>query len=305
MPPRTDPEPNAEILLAGGDADPNLATLLARLQDRRLSCQSLLVGARSHPRVSWDLSSDELWVDGQPCRPRAVFVRHDVFTSLAERRPEPGYRAMAWFTALGGWLLAHPEVRLLNRESFQRVTNKLQVLDLARRLGLATPRTLVSNDRELLLERVKEAPLVVKPVNGGDFTRPLEDVLPAASHRDGALASPSIIQQRLVPPEVRVYGIAGGFFAFHLQADALDYRSTADCKVLPVGLDTLPDSLLERLGALMERLGLNFGAADFKADADSGELLFLEINNGPMFAAFDAAGEGCLTGAMADFLAGG
>lgn len=45
-------------------------------------------------------------------------------------------------------------------------------------------------------------------------------------------------------------------------------------------------------------------AADFKACPRTGRLLFLEVNSGPMFSAFDAAGHGCLTAAMADWLAG-
>jgi hypothetical protein len=47
---------------------------------------------------------------------------------------------------------------------------------------------------------------------------------------------------------------------------------------------------------------MDYGAADFKADPETGALRFLEINNGPMFTAFDRASEGRLTRAMAEHL---
>ena len=51
--------------------------------------------------------------------------------------------------------------------------------------------------------------LIAKPVNGGDYARELADIMKTAPQREGSLASPWIVQERLVPPEVRVYWIAG------------------------------------------------------------------------------------------------
>jgi hypothetical protein len=296
--------PPASILVAGGDADPNLAALLRCFHDQGIACEALLVGERTHPRVTWDLTTDVLRMNGEERRPTAVFLRHDVFTSLAERRPEPGFRAFAWFTTLSGWAHAHPDVRMLNRASALHMTNKLHVLKLAQEVGLEIPSTLITNDFDLLTQEAEGRRLIVKPVNGGDYTRELPDVLKIAPRKGGSLAAPAIVQERLVPPEIRVYGIGGRFFAFRLVAEALDYRSTTDCKVLPFRETDLPKELLERLGALMQRLKMDFGAADFKACSDTLRLKFLEINNGPMFAAFDAACGRRLTRAIGDFLSG-
>src|SRR5579864_2884667 len=295
----------AEILIAGGDADPNLGALLSCLRQRGVPHRAMLVGAGTHPRATWDMESDELRLDGEPCHPAAVFLRSDVFTGLAERRPEPFHRALAWFTTISGWAISHPEVRLLNRASALQVTNKLQVLHLARQAGFAIPATLVSNDHALLAGEVAARALIVKPVNGGDFARQLEDVLAVAYVVNGSLASPAIVQERLTPPEVRVFRIDGRAFPYQLVADALDYRSAADCKVLPLDESDLPIGLLPALGRLMDRLQMDFGAADFKACPRTGRLLFLEINNSPMFAAFDAVSEGRLTKALSDFLGAG
>jgi len=42
----------------------------------------------------------------------------------------------------------------------------------------------------------------------------------------------------------------------------------------------------------MSRLGLDFGAADFKTDPETGQLVFLELNTSPMFARFDQVSGG-------------
>jgi len=295
-------EQRRRVLVAGGDADPNLAALLATLRKRGDSCLALLVGPETHPRLAWIFESDVLEIDGTAVDADALFVRHDVFAALSDPRPAPAYRALGWYTTLVGWATSHASVRMFNARSALEVTNKLNVLRIAREAGLPSPRTVVTNDRRLLEPMVTNGGWITKPVNGGDYARLLADVLKNAPHRDGAHASPAIVQEQLVPPEVRVYSIAGRFFAFQLIADALDYRSTADCRVVPLDVAELPSQLIEGLQRLMERLRMDFGAADFKASPESGELQFLEINNGPMFAAFDSACDGRLTDAMAEWL---
>ena len=50
--------------------------------------------------------------------------------------------------------------------------------------------------------------------------------------------------------------------------------------------------------ALMRDLRMDFGAADFKTDPDTGELVFLELNTSPMFARFNQVSEGRLAADM-------
>ena len=290
------------VFVAGGDADPNLAALLGALERRGVAHEALLVGANTHPRVTWDLDDDALVVEGAVVRPAAVFIRNDVFTGLASRRPEPFQRALAWYTTIHGWAVAHPDVRINNRASALTVTNKPHALCLAREVGLDIPSTLVTNDFGLLSRELEARALVAKPVNGGDYTRELSEVLRAAPVLDSSLPAPAIVQERLTPPEIRVYRVGESFFAYRLDADALDNRTTAECKVVPLELEELPAGLTDGLRALTDRLQIDFGAADFKACPRTGRLLFLEINNGPMFAAFDAVSDNRLTNALVDFL---
>src|ERR1044072_6263433 len=137
--------PRRSLLIAGGDADPNIIALLAAAERRSVPCQKLLVGKTSHPSLTWDLSVGQLWLEREPVHCCSAFVRHDVFTALPDRQPSSHYRALAWHTAVTGWLAAHPEIFIFNRRNLNQVTNKPLVLKLAQECGLAIPRPLITN----------------------------------------------------------------------------------------------------------------------------------------------------------------
>lgn len=289
------------ILVAGGDRDPNLEALVTTLRRRGEDVLVLRVGAEHHPWIAWDLASDRLLLDGEEVRPRAAFLRHDVFTHLEDRRPESAQRAAAWYTAVAGWVAAHEDVRSLNRWSLYPAANKPHALHLARQCGLAIPTTLITNHLGRVDEFAPGTGKIVKPINGGAYTQRLGAVRDRTESRDSVAAAPAVVQVELIQPEVRVFGIDGRFLAFHVISDELDYRSTQQTRVVPI---PVPEGLAAGLGWLLDALGMDFGAADFKTCAETGRLLFLEINTSPMFAAFDKASGGAVTGAIAGFLAG-
>src|SRR5918998_4180707 len=160
------------ILVAGGDADPNLAHLLRRLDARGAPHRALLAGASASPRLTWRLGDGPLWIDGAEVRPTALFLRHDVFTHLRDRRPESHRRAGRWYHALLSWALAHEDVALLNRGYGARHASKPHALLLARRMGLAVPETLVTSEPDAV-DRLDGAEWIAKPVSGGEYTREL------------------------------------------------------------------------------------------------------------------------------------
>lgn len=281
--------------MAGGDSDPNLRSLLGHFGRARVPHVALLAGASTHPVLTWDLERDALSLDGRPIAPRAMFIRHDVFTSLADGRPESASRAYSWYTTLLAWAAAHPEVKLLNRNHTAFVL-KPQQLVAAREAGLPIPSTLITNDAALL-ETLDDR--VVKPVAGGDYCQPLAPVLAHAPRRGTALAAPAIVQERLVPPELRVYRIGDRFVSFHIIADALDYRTARDARVERTRNDP---RLIAKLTKFMDAQQLEFGAADFKQCPRTRRMLFLEVNSGPMFAAFDAASDGAVSRAITAWL---
>ena len=287
------------LLIVGGDADPNITALLAAAESSGVSYQKLLVGKSSHPALTWDLTTEQLWLDDELLQCGAAFVRHDVFTALQEGQPSAQYRALAWHTAITGWLAAHPEVYIFNRPNLNQLTNKPLVLKLAQECGLDIPQTLITNVRE----RLDGVEKIVKPINGGGYCEPLTEVLERTSFKDGRAAAPAIVQQRLAQPEIRIYLVGDRYFAFNVISAELDYRATQNCRVEFAGdAESSHAELTGGLGKLFAKLGLDFAAADFKTSPDTGRLLFLEVNTGPMFAAFNDASNGELCDAMIEHL---
>lgn len=289
------------LVVAGGDADPNVVLLARRAALRRIPHVALCAGTASWPKLTWALDEDRLWLDGVEVRPAALFLRYDVFAHLHDQRPESRSRALRWYHALLCWALAHEDVAFLNRRYGTRHAGKLWVLHLARRYGLAVPPSVVTSDPQAV-EGLDPAMWIAKPVNGGEYTRILADARNDPAWRRQSAAEPTIIQQRLVGPDLRIYRVGGLWLAFALRSEAIDYRSSTD---VTIDLVPAPKDLTAPLARLMDALGLDFGAADFKACPATGDPLFLEVNSAPMFAAFDAAAAGALADAILDWLAPG
>jgi hypothetical protein len=291
------------VLIAGGEADPNILSLLDRARERDLPVLPLLTGPDRAPAVTWDVQDDTLLVDGREVRPGAGFMRYDVFHAMADRRPAVSFRAQAWHTTLHGWMLAHDDVRMMNRR-YAGQTNKPFMLSLAAACGLRIPRTRITNEMDVLEILPDGAEMIAKPVPGGGHTRMVGELLRTTVRRDGVSAAPAIVQERLVSPEVRIYGVGGRFLPFAVISDHLDYRADGATRVQPMPLHCIQPALIASLARLMDRLGMEYAAADFKTDARTGELVFLEINSGPMFAAFDRASGHALSDAILDYLLG-
>ena len=151
------------ILLAGGALDPHLTRALRRAEARGIDARGLLVGPETWPTLTLGVPDGVLRLDGDALRPTALWVRHDVFSALADPRPAVAARALDWYEALVGYAALNPGVFVLNREALGRRVNKVAALGLAARLGLRVPRGVVTND--LHASRAREA-LVAKPLRG-------------------------------------------------------------------------------------------------------------------------------------------
>jgi hypothetical protein len=288
------------LLIAGGALDPHVRCFVDAVRQRGLPASEALLGPGQLPAVAWALEADRLEVDGRVIEPSAVFHRYNVFSTSSDATDAAGsaasFRAQAWYAAWQGWLACHPDVRAFNHRHGS--TTKPQQLVLAKRAGLAVPATLIANAISLR-DIAQRDMLIAKPVAGGGYAHTLREAL--AGFPDGAtvLPAPAIIQARLVPPETRVFVVGDRLFAFDIAADTLDYREAAETRVTPV---PVPPSIGPALLALARTLGLDFAAADFKADPATGAPVFLEINSQPMFARFDHAADGALVDAMIDWL---
>lgn len=281
------------LAISGGDRDPNLRALLEAARHRGAEVLDLRFGRERHPRVQWSLADGLLRVDGQDVSPHGLFLRPDVFEAMDDPRPATAQRGWGWHQALHGWGLASPRVAMVNRFQSLIASNKPAALVFAGAVGLRTPRTVVSSDRRLIVEQ-EGVRRIAKPVMGGGYCCDLEQAMGQAAARADALPMPALVQHRLSSPEVRVYVIGDQAIAFELQSDSLDYREKQDVEIRPIA----PPPVVPALRLLMERLGMDFGAADFKTDPESGELVFLELNTSPMFARFDSCSGGLICKAL-------
>ena len=174
------------------------------------------------------------------------------------------------------------------------------MLILAQKLGLLIPDTWMTNDAEEL-GRYSVGSAIAKPVAGGDFCYPLEKLQSSIQFRNGCAAMPAIVQNRLVAPEIRIYIVGNYAFAFEIRSQHLDYRVKPDAEI--ISLETLPEEV-ELLRKLMASLRMDFGAADFKTEPKTKQLVFLELNSSPMFVRFDQILQGALCEAMIETLIG-
>jgi len=282
------------LLLAGGQDDPNLTALASAAQRANVDLLDLRLPAGESPAFCWDPAEGVARFAGRELKATAAFIRHDVFGAMQDPRPEVSARASAWYHTMMGWLLSEPRVRIFNREMCQAAANKPAALVFARQAGLQIPPTIITNQAGSFRAEQLDS-MIAKPVGGGDYCYSLAEALAKTNRRGELAASPAIVQKRLVPPEVRIYVIGAADFAFEVRSPSLDYRVNHDAE-----LNLLPEVPREvsRLRTLMSRLGLDFGAADFKTDPETGQLVFLELNTSPMFARFDQVSGGKVCAAI-------
>ncbi|MBM3738959.1 MAG: hypothetical protein FJW39_24560 [Acidobacteria bacterium] len=282
------------LLIAGGQSDPNLGVLAQAAEAHGVPIADLRIGAKESPAFDWDLDTGQALLGGKPIAVRGAFLRHDVFASLSDPRPEVNNRAMGWFAAVTGWLTANGAVRMFNRGMTAVAGNKPGTLLLARECGLEIPATWITN-HGARIRSLDPGGHIAKPVAGGGYCHSLDQALPQPADRDTNTAMPAIVQRKLIAPEIRIYIIGRAAFAFEMRSESLDYRVAQDAQV--IALPEVPPQA-GPLRYLMARQGMDFGAADFKTDPVTGGLLFLELNTSPMFARFDYASDGALCAAM-------
>jgi hypothetical protein len=282
------------LLVAGGQLDPNIGALLRRVLARDIPFRDLLVGPELVPRITIDIMSGALKLNGEKIMPVGCFIRHDVFLHQKTGLGADHEAALNWFYAVRGWGLSRPEVRLFNRHSYLSENNKIENLRLAESVGFSVPQTIVTNDFDTAPSDHDR--WIQKPVAGGSYTTSLFTFL--AKDSSSKKSYPRFVQQLLHRPELRIYLVGKALFGFRLSSPDLDYRTAHNVSLEP--LEVCP-SIGARLITLCDRLGLDFGAADFMRDSE-GALQFLEINSQPMFAAFDRIVDGKLSDAIIDYL---
>jgi glutathione synthase/RimK-type ligase-like ATP-grasp enzyme len=190
-----------------------------------------------------------------------------------------------------GSIIGRPARWMSEPDAVWRAEFKPFQLDLAARLGLAIPRTVITNDPKVIRDAFREFEnMVVKPSRTGHVvsegieyaiytSRVLEQHL---EDLESARFSPAIYQELINKRyDVRVTIVGNRCFgaAIDSQSDpaaTIDWRQTENPK-LPHSPIEIPKQLEDALLALMKSLQLSFGAIDL-VQTPSGEYVFLEVN---------------------------
>ncbi|MFK4687765.1 glutathione synthase/RimK-type ligase-like ATP-grasp enzyme [Streptomyces pristinaespiralis] len=155
---------------------------------------------------------------------------------------------------------------------------------VARRTGLALPRTLVTNQAEQARRFIREIGVgrtvfkaFVASVEAWRETRLVRDE--DLTVLDAVRYAPVIFQEYVPGRDLRVTIVGDRVFAAEIDASQtgypVDMRMVVDeARVRPVDL---PAAVTDRLLRVMRTLGLVFGAVDLRRRAD-GEYVFLEVN---------------------------
>lgn len=161
---------------------------------------------------------------------------------------------------------------------------KVRQLQLARRVGLRVPDTLITNNpssaRAFVVEHLERGVIRKALRNIAEAPRPTALVTAEDLTRIGDVRYAPVTFQQFVPAnlDLRVIVVEDEIFAAAIRSDPeyrTDYRmGIGSARFFPY---TLPDDVASALIALHHRLGLVYGASDFRVTPD-GEHVFLEVN---------------------------
>jgi hypothetical protein len=204
-------------------------------------------------------------------------------------------------------------------EVIRRAEHKPLQLRLARRLGLDVPRTLSTNDPEAVRAFARSAPggIITKMMtsfavhkDGVEhvvFTNPVSDT--DLADLEGLELCPMTFQERIDKAlELRVTVVGRQVFAASIDSQASprarhDWRRDGAAMVADWRCYELPSDVAALTLALMDRLGLNYGACDFIVTPD-GRHVFLEVNPSGEFMWLVTHAGLPIAEAIADVLAG-
>lgn len=220
---------------------------------------------------------------------RSIWWRRPRPPTVGEEVTDPFVRAFSTREsdqAMMGFWLALEGILWVNAPSKDRDAHmKPYQLALARRLGLATPRTLVTNDpdaasafiEEIGLERIVYKVLVSDPVCWRETRQLRSEEL---AHLVGLRRAPAIFQEYIAGRlDIRATVVGSRIFAAAIDATATSYPQDYRMDLANAEIQThqMPDQVSDLLIRLCRELGLAYAAADFRVAPD-GEYVFLELN---------------------------
>jgi len=181
--------------------------------------------------------------------------------------------------------------------------NKLAQLRLARRNGLAIPRTLVTSSPERAKEFLSQGDQFICKAAHNHFRGFSTATVLLSPDKIAKLDSlptcPAIFQQRIrVKKNIRVVFCGRTVFSFEADDCGIDWRLQPNNAWR---LHSLPSAIDASLRMLLRDLGLVYGVIDLIQDQDSG-YVFLELNPGGQFMFLELWTEAGIPAAIAEML---
>lgn len=294
---------SVDILICGGAKDPNIICLKLAVESLGRSCLSITHDQLTEPKFHWDLRSNSLAIDGCQISAKGAFVRYDVFGASSPAGAELD-RSYGWFSACIGLIQAIPGLQLHNARMDLRANHKSFILSHAKKHGLEIPDTIISNSQSDIRVFGEPDKVIVKPVAGGAYTLTAAEIDEEIPWDNSQAPMPAFVQEKLIYPEYRVFRYGETFMTFEITSSHLDYRPYGDNTLMRVDNSVLGEEILNALKAMSNELCIDFFACDFKTHPTTGRPLFLELNSGPMFAAFDRKADGELSKGIVNWLIG-
>jgi len=165
--------------------------------------------------------------------------------------------------------------------------HKLHQLKIARSVGLKVPRTLVSRDAKSLRDFANgnQAGTICKPIFHGfffdgaaRFSAYTRRVRPEDLEEESVTPCPVLLQEEISrSADIRATVVGRDWFVAEIKGkgDIVDWRSPKSD--VSYAVSNVSEDVRQKCCALLDRLGLMYGAFDFIRTPD-GELVFLEVN---------------------------
>ncbi len=290
---------NVDILIVGLNQDFVLKHLVKVCEKRKLNVKAILMEPDNRPAVYYDIGANKFFIEGAELIARSAFMRADMYLNDKDYTPRRAYEATVWYSLFHGYFLASPQIKIFNRTSAQTTqVNKALALRSALKFGLHVAPTAMTNSVDAYNSFLESHEAISKALTNGGFCEEATRIDECGP--ECILSRPVTLQKKLKSPEMRLFRVGEKLIPIRVESSSLDYRLNNDA--ILTRMESVPEYIEESFMKLCDAMALNFCAADFKMDPDSGRFAFLEVNDNPMFSVFDKACNFEISSAILDYL---
>jgi glutathione synthase/RimK-type ligase-like ATP-grasp enzyme len=195
---------------------------------------------------------------------------------------------------------AFPEIikcKTINSPSANHLAqNKVSQIEMAKKYGLFTPATLISNSPSSLKNLTSQISCITKAIGNGShlysgsirtgYTRKISSELFSDSQERFTIG---LVQAEIKPSAMwRIIVVGNKSFGFRLSGASL--YDIADSRMieeqLDGGLQAVPDDVRSALFRMMKEFGIHYASSDFIEDKD-GKLWFIDLNPEGQWGAYE------------------